>query len=115
MKKIILSLLFVTASAVPATAQQATLLHSGGEEGLFLDMHRSGIGSVNEYEEKKKFFDMVKLEKQKLQDTMLDSITENAYKYYRSGNYEAARELAGKILSINSEHEDAKTLFEATI
>ncbi|MBP5287238.1 MAG: hypothetical protein J6Z08_05005 [Elusimicrobiales bacterium] len=114
MKKIILSLLFVTASAVPATAQQATLLHSGGEEGLFLDMHRSGIGSVNEYEEKKKFFDMVKLEKQKLQDTMLDSITENAYKYYRSGNYEAARELAGKILSINSEHEDAKTLFEAT-
>jgi hypothetical protein len=45
---------------------------------------------------------------------MLDSITENAYKYYRSGNYEAARELAGKILSINSEHEDAKTLFEAT-
>lgn len=114
MKKYILSLLFMFAAVLPASAQQAMLLHGGGEEGLFLDMHRSGIGSANEYEEKKKFFDMVKLEKQKLQDTMLDNICENAYKYYRSGNYEAARELAGKILSINSQHEDAKTLFEAT-
>lgn len=114
MKKILFSLVFGTLFNVSAFAQQAMLLRGGGEEGLFLDMHRSGIGSVNEYEEKKKFFDMVKLEKQKIQDTMLDNISENAYKYYRSGNYEAARELAGKILSINSEHEDAKTLFEAT-
>lgn len=115
MKKIFLTLLFVPMLATYANAQQAgMLLRNGGEEGLFLDMHRSGIGSANEYEEKKKFFDMVKLEKQKLQDTMLDNITENAYKYYRSGNYEAARELAGKILSINPDQEDAKTLFEAT-
>lgn len=114
MTKTLFSFVFFLLSA-PAFAQQnAAVLRGGGEEGLFLDMHRSGIGSINEYEEKKKFFDMVKLEKQKIQDTMLDNICENAYKYYRSGNYEAARELAAKILSINSEHEDAKTLFEAT-
>lgn len=114
MKKILFSTLFITMFSVSSYAQQGMLLRGGGEEGLFLDMHRSGIGSVNEYEEKKKFFDVVKLEKQKLQDTMLDNITENAYKYYRSGNYEAARDLAAKILSINPDQEDAKTLFEAT-
>lgn len=113
MKKTLIALIF-TLSLPYSLCAQTNPLRSGGEEALFLDMHRSGIGSVSEYEEKKKFFDMVKLEKQKLQDSMLDSICENAYRYYRSGNYEAARELAAKILSINSEHEDAKTLYEAT-
>ena len=59
MTKTLFSFVFFLLSA-PAFAQQnAAVLRGGGEEGLFLDMHRSGIGSINEYEEKKKFFDMV--------------------------------------------------------
>ena len=56
MTKTLFSFVFFLLSA-PAFAQQnAAVLRGGGEEGLFLDMHRSGIGSINEYEEKKKYW-----------------------------------------------------------
>ncbi|HOW88933.1 MAG TPA: hypothetical protein PL037_01530, partial [Elusimicrobiales bacterium] len=83
------------------------------EESLFLALQKTGIGSMNELEEKKKFIETVRLEKQKIQDKMLVNVYQNAFDYYRAGNYEDARDLSSKILSIDPGFEDAGMLKEA--
>ncbi len=83
------------------------------EESLFLALQKTGIGSMNELEEKKKFIETVRLEKQKIQDKMLVNVYQNAFDYYRAGNYEDARDLSSKILSIDPGFEDASMLKEA--
>ena len=35
---------------------------------LFLDLQKTGLGSLSEFDEKKKFIETIKLEKQKIQD-----------------------------------------------
>jgi len=45
---------------------------------------------------------------------MLTNVYENAFNYYRAGNYEDARDLANKILSIDPNFEDAGMLLEAS-
>lgn len=83
-------------------------------ESLFLDMHKIGLGSLSELEEKKRFMETIRLEKEKIQAKMLNNVYENAFDYYRQGNYEEARSLALKILSIDPSNEDAGMLLEAS-
>lgn len=107
--KLLIPALFI-ALAAPAGAQQRVK----SEESLFLDLQKTGLGSLNEYDEKRKFLETVKLEKTKIQGAMLDNIYENAYEYYRRGNYEDAKDLAAKILSIDPNYQDAQMLLEAS-
>jgi tetratricopeptide (TPR) repeat protein len=113
MKKIFLAALFTMPLLAPAFAQDEKP-RVKSEESLFLDLQKTGLGSLTEFEEKKKFLETVKLEKQKIQEQMLNSIYENAFDYYRQGNYEDAKDLALKILSIDPNHQDAQMLLEAS-
>ncbi|MFA6433168.1 MAG: hypothetical protein WCW52_00585 [Elusimicrobiales bacterium] len=83
------------------------------EESLFLDLQKTGLGALSELEEKKKFIETIRLEKAKIQSKMLTNVYENAFNYYRTGNYEDARDLATKILSIDPGFDDAGMLLEA--
>ncbi len=112
MKNMILSALFSAALCAPAFAQDKPGMKS--EESLFLDLQKTGLGSLSEFEEKKKFLETIKLEKQKIQGTMLNNIYENALDYYHQGNYEDAKDLALKILSIDPNFQDAQMLLEAS-
>lgn len=85
-----------------------------GEESLFLNMQKVGLGQLSDLEEKKKFLDTVQLEKQKLQYSMLQSIYENAYELYKAGDYQSARDMAARILSIDPSFDDARMLREAS-
>ena len=85
-----------------------------GEESAFLNMQKVGLGQLSDLEEKKKFLDTIQLEKQKIQYKMLQNIYENAYSLYMSGDYESARDMAGRILSIDPNFEDAQMLKEAS-
>ncbi|MCX5784372.1 MAG: hypothetical protein NTX59_01655 [Elusimicrobia bacterium] len=84
------------------------------EESLFLNLQKTGLGSLSEFEEKKRFLGTVQLEKEKIQLKMLQSIYESAFDYYRQGNYEEATELSSKILSIDPNFSDASMLLEAS-
>ncbi len=112
MINIFLAVIFSAALCGPAAAQQKPRVKS--EESLFLDLQKTGLGSLGEFEEKKKFLETIKLEKQKIQETMLDNVYENAFEYYRHGNYEDAKDLAAKILSIDPNYQDAQMLLEAS-
>ncbi|OGS13839.1 MAG: hypothetical protein A2234_11410 [Elusimicrobia bacterium RIFOXYA2_FULL_58_8] len=112
MIKMLSTVILLAAFSAQAPAQERMKVRS--EESLFLDLQKTGLGSLNEFEEKKKFFETVKLEKAKIQATMLGNVYENAFEYYRSGNYEDARGLAAKIISIDPNHSDAHMLFEAS-
>lgn len=111
MANIIPILIFLAALASPASAQQKRV---GSDESLFLDLQKTGLGSLNELDEKRKFIETINLEKQKIQATMLNNVYENAFEYYRHGNYEDAKDLAAKILSIDPNNSDAQMLLEAS-
>ena len=110
MTNLILAVLFSAALCAPAAAQQRVK----SEESLFLDLQKTGLGSLTELEEKKKFLETIKLEKQKIQAKMLANVYENAFEYYKQGNYEDAKEMAAKILSIDPNNQDAQMLLEAS-
>ncbi|OIN99807.1 MAG: hypothetical protein COX65_02905 [Elusimicrobia bacterium CG_4_10_14_0_2_um_filter_56_8] len=111
MTNIFLAVIFSAALCAPASAQANSVK---SEESLFLNLGKTGLGALNERDEKRKFLETVHLEKQKLQGRMLDSVYENAYEYYRNGNYEDAKDLALKILSIDPNYKDAHMLLEAS-
>lgn len=111
MTNIFLAVLFSAALAAPASAQAKRVK---SEESLFLDLQKTGLGALNELDEKRKFLELVRLEKQKLQGKMLGDIYDNAYEYYRNGNYEDAKDLAMKIIAIDPNHQDAHMLLEAS-
>ncbi|MDD2806584.1 MAG: tetratricopeptide repeat protein [Elusimicrobiales bacterium] len=111
MTNIILAVIFTAALCAPLHAQQKRVK---SEESLFLDLHKTGLGSLNELDEKRKFIETIKLEKQKIQGTMLNNVYENAFEYYKRGNYEDAKDLAAKILSIDPNNQDAQMLLEAS-
>ena len=110
MKNIILFAFILPAVATFARAQSAV----PSEEGLFLEMQKLGLGSLNELEEKKKFFELIKIEKNKVRDYTLDGVADDALRYFRAGDYDAAKELSAKILAINPLHERALSIFDAT-
>lgn len=121
MKKLLMAAVFAlalcAAGGPSAVLAQSAKEKKGGvksEESLFLDMHKIGLGSLSEIEEKKKFIETIRLEKEKIQARMLNNVYENAFDYYRQGNYEDARGLAMKILSIDPSNEDAGMLLEAS-
>ncbi|OGR42503.1 MAG: hypothetical protein A2X35_11845 [Elusimicrobia bacterium GWA2_61_42] len=109
MRNIFFLLIF---AALPCGAQEKLRVKS--EESLFLDLQKTGLGSLTEFEEKKKFLETIKLEKQKVQGKMLGYVYDNAFEYYRNGNYEDAKDLAMKILSIDPNYQDAQMLLEAS-
>lgn len=111
MTNIFLAVLFSAALCAPASAQMKRVK---SEESLFLDLQKTGLGALNEMDEKRKFLELVRLEKVKLQGKMLGNIYENAYEYYRNGNYEDAKDLALKIIAIDPNHQDAHMLLEAS-
>jgi len=111
MTNIFLAVLFSAALCAPASAQSKRVK---SEESLFLDLQKTGLGALNELDEKRKFLETIKLEKQKIQGIMLDNIYENAYEYYRNGNYEDAKDLAMKIINIDPNYQDAHMLLEAS-
>ncbi|MDT8285904.1 MAG: hypothetical protein RQ748_02240 [Elusimicrobiales bacterium] len=113
MKNIALFLLAAAAAVTPAFGQAAKQpVHT--EESLFLNMQKIGLGALDDAEEKKKFLDTVQLEKQKIQYRMLQNVYENAYRLYRSGDYDSARDLAARILSIDPNFQDAAMIMEAS-
>ena len=109
--KILISCFLVLTCLGPLCAQERLKVKS--EESLFLDLQKTGLGSLSEFEEKKRFLGTVQIEKEKIQREMLKSIYENAFDYYRQCNYEEARDLASKILSIDPNFNDASMLLEA--
>lgn len=111
MTNIILAVIFSAALCAPASAQTQRVK---SEESLFLDLQKTGLGALNEMDEKRKFLELVRLEKVKLQGKMLGDIYDNAYDYYRNGNYEDAKDLALKIIAIDPNHQDAHMLLEAS-
>ncbi|MDO8806638.1 MAG: hypothetical protein Q7R35_19670 [Elusimicrobiota bacterium] len=111
MTNIFLAVLFSAALCAPASAQEKRVK---SEESLFLDLEKIGLGSLNEMDEKRKFLETIRLEKQIVQGKMLDAIYENAYEYYRNGNYEDAKALALKIIAIDPNYQDAQMLLEAS-
>ncbi|HOI41975.1 MAG TPA: hypothetical protein PK523_03435 [Elusimicrobiales bacterium] len=122
MKNNFLSLLLLV-SAAPAFCQASagdTMRHGvpvqsvHTEESLFLNMQKIGLGALDDAEEKKKFLDTVKLEKQKIQYKMLQGVYDNAYELYRSGDYESARDMAARILAIDPNFQDAAMILEAS-
>ena len=112
MKNIILAVIFSMVLCTPVFSQEKLRVRS--EESLFLDLQKTGLGSLGELEEKKRFIETIKLEKAKIQNKMLVNVYENAFNYYRAGNFEDARDLAGKILAIDPDFEDASMLLEAS-
>lgn len=113
MKNIALFLLAAAAAVTPAFGQAAKQpVHT--EESLFLNMQKIGLGALDDAEEKRKFLDTVQLEKQKIQYRMLQNVYENAYRLYRSGDYDSARDLAARILSIDPNFQDAAMIMEAS-
>lgn len=111
MAKTLLALIFAAALFGTADAQDRRVK---SEESLFLDLQKTGLGSLNEIDEKRKFIETIKLEKKKIQGAMLRNVYENAFEYYRRGNYEDAKDLALKILSIDPNYQDAQMLLEAS-
>jgi tetratricopeptide (TPR) repeat protein len=111
MRNTMLAFVFVLTMPPAAFSAQAKVK---SEESLFLDLQKTGLGSMNELEEKKRFIETIKLEKAKIQSKMLISVYENAFDYYRAGNYEDARDLANKILAIDPNFDDAVLLLEAS-
>jgi tetratricopeptide (TPR) repeat protein len=103
--------MFVLTLPAAAFSQQQKVR---SEESLFLDLQKTGLGSLSELEEKKKFIENIRLEKAKIQSKMLMNVYESAFNYYRAGNYEDARDLAIKILSIDPGFEDAAMLLDAS-
>ncbi|MCG2724817.1 MAG: hypothetical protein L6420_00945 [Elusimicrobia bacterium] len=113
MKKIILffSLFYLSFACFSFLSAAPPKIKS--DESLFFNLQKAGL-SLNNSQDRKEFMDVVYLEKQKIQHKMLRNIYENAFNYYRQGNYDEAKALSSKILSIDPNFEDAAMLLDAS-
>lgn len=84
------------------------------DESLFLNLKEAGLGALDDAQGKKELLNLVKIEKQKIQRKMLRNIYQNAFEFYIKGNYDEAKILAEKILSIDSNFGDAAMLLDAS-
>ena len=82
----------------------------GKEAGMFLDLGKISLGTLNDVEEKKQYLSTVQLEKQRIQNYTLRMVYENAYLLYKQGDYQRAQEMAQTILSIDPNFKQAQTL-----
>jgi tetratricopeptide (TPR) repeat protein len=114
MKKIILLFSLVYFGFACLSVLNAGQRKVKNDESIFMGLQKAGLSSLNNSQEKKEFMDVVYLHKQKIQYKMLQTIYENAFEYYRQGNYDEAKALSAKILSIDPNFEDAAMLLDAS-
>ncbi|MFA6004434.1 MAG: tetratricopeptide repeat protein [Elusimicrobiota bacterium] len=84
-------------------------------DGLFLDMAKLNLGTITSEDDKKKYIYTIQLEKARLMRKTLRGVYDNAFDMYRRGDYEGARDLTSKILTMDPGYEDASILQRATI
>lgn len=113
MKKqlLFLGVFFLAVCANSAMYQKETGVRQHGKEaGMLLDLGKISLGTLNDVEEKKQYLSTVQLEKQRIQNYMLRMVYENAYLFYKQGDYQRAQEMAQTILSIDPNFRQAQTL-----
>ncbi|MBI3505124.1 MAG: hypothetical protein HY059_09800 [Proteobacteria bacterium] len=107
--------LLLLASAARAADDRSTPKKGANPEQLFFDLSKVGLGSITRDEDKKKYLYTIELEKSRITRKTLQVVYENAHDLYRAGDFEGARELTGRILSIDPAYQDAAILQRATI
>jgi tetratricopeptide (TPR) repeat protein len=95
-------------------AWSQNMLKGKDTEGLFLDMSKVNLGTITSEEDKKKYIYTIQLEKARITRKTLAGVYDNAFDLYRQGEFEAARELTQRILSIDPTFEDASILQRAS-
>jgi len=113
MKKqlLFLGVFFLSVCASAAVYQKETGVRQHGKEaGMLLDLGKISLGTLNDVEEKKQYLSTVQLEKQRIQNYMLRMVYENAYQFYKQGDYQRAQEMAQTILSIDPNFKQAQIL-----
>ena len=106
-KRIIIIFVFLLTSAVFG---QDRIRTKGQEQGMMLDLSKFSMGTMNKVEDKKQYLSTIQLEKQRIQNYTLGIVYENAYIFYRRGDYQTAFELAQSIVTIDPEFKNARTL-----
>ncbi|MDR0292116.1 MAG: hypothetical protein LBI01_05055 [Elusimicrobium sp.] len=82
----------------------------GKESGMMLDLSKFSMGTMNKVEDKKQYLSTIQLEKQRIQNYTLGIVYENAFLFYRRGDFQRAQELAESILAVDPEFKNARTL-----
>jgi tetratricopeptide (TPR) repeat protein len=85
----------------------------GQEASLFLTLQNINLGILSKREDKRQYLTTIVMEKQRIQNRTLRIIYENAYDLYKRGDYERAKELSEKILTIDPNFMDAQVLMES--
>ncbi|MCL2887868.1 MAG: hypothetical protein FWF35_00940 [Elusimicrobia bacterium] len=107
-KKIIITALITLLTA--AAFGQDRIRNRGKEPGMMLDLSKFSMGTMNKVEDKKQYLSTIQLEKQRIQNYTLGIVYENAYLFYKRGDFQRAQELAQSILEIDPEFKNARTL-----
>ncbi|ACC98753.1 Tetratricopeptide TPR_2 repeat protein [Elusimicrobium minutum Pei191] len=84
----------------------------GKEKGMILDLTRFSLGTMNKTEDRKQYMSTIQLEKQRIENFTLGIVYENAFFFYRRGDYQRAHDLAMAILAVDPEFKNARTLAE---
>jgi len=102
----------LAAAGFPARAQDAGKgSHNLGS--LFLDLSKTQLGTISSDDEKKAYLQTIKLEEDRITQSALQIVYQNAYDLYRKGDYGGAQSLTGEILSIDPYYSDAFMLQKA--
>jgi tetratricopeptide (TPR) repeat protein len=78
-------------------------------------MSKINLGTITSEDDKKKYIYTIQLEKARITRKTLKGVYENAFDLYNRGQYDSAKELTAKILSIDPNYEDASILRRASI
>ncbi|MHB2025198.1 MAG: tetratricopeptide repeat protein [Elusimicrobiota bacterium] len=81
--------------------------------GLFLDLSKIKLGTINSDSEEKQYLTTIKLEEARITRSALAIVYGNAYDLYKSGDYSGAQALTAEILSIDPYYSDAFMLQKA--
>jgi len=84
-------------------------------ESLFLDYSKTQLGPLGSKDAQTKYMYTIQLEKSQLMHKLLRTMYENAYDLYKSGDFDGARELTGKILNMDPSFQDAAILHRASV
>ncbi|MBI5623123.1 MAG: hypothetical protein HY924_05025 [Elusimicrobia bacterium] len=99
---------------LPSLAMAQALPAVKDTEGLFLDMSKVNLGTITSDEDKQRYIYTIQLEKARITRKTLKGVYENAFDLYRKGEFDAAKELAGRIIAIDPGYEDAAILRRAS-
>lgn len=84
------------------------------EAELFLSIQHMNLGVLSGREEKSIYLSTIFREKERIQNETLRIVYENAYDFYKKGDFERAKELSARILAIDPDFTDARVLFESS-